>query len=125
MCGRDNVEMEQLLKSSIDSYNTDFSLATTSDPIEAKLLHTSMYRPYMGSVGLVHGITMPFYDLRGYISRHTNLSNLLTDWIKRRRGIVGTKNSTGTFTLLRRKNFYEKCAAHTETWIPPNCKHSL
>lgn len=129
MCGFANDEMEQLLKRSIDSYNTNFLPTVPSDPIEAKLLHTNreMYRPYMGNLGLVHGLTMPFYDLRGYASKQTNLANLITDWIKRRKGIVmnGHKDSPLTFTLLMRKNFHEKCMALTETIIRPDCEFTF
>lgn len=123
MCGDVNAEFERLIKCSIDSYNTDFLPAAPSDPIEVKLLHTNMYRPYMGNLGLVHGMTLPFYDLRGYASEHKTLPNLLTDWIKHRKGIVLDKNSTCTFTLLAKRNYYEKCSAHTETVIRPDCKY--
>lgn len=123
MCGSVNVEMEQLIKESLDSYNTDFLPQPTTDPIEAKLLHTNMYRPYMGNLGRVHGITLPFYDLRGYT--HTNLTSLLTDWIRHRKGIVCTENTTCTFTLLAKTSFHEPCKAHTETWIRPNCMYDI
>lgn len=123
MCGRANPEMEQLIKSSINSYNTDFLPAIPCDPIEAKLLHTNMYRPYMGNLGLIHGMTMPFYDLRGVVSEHWNLPKLLTQWIKRRKGIVMKDcDSISSFTLLAKRNFYEKYLSHVETLERPNCK---
>lgn len=122
MCGSANNEMEQLIKNSIDSYNTDFLPAIPSDPIEMKLLHTNMYRPYMGNMGLVHGLTMPFYDMRGYVPTHTNLANLLTDWIKRRKGVVlSGRTDSSSFTLLARRSFHEKCMAHAETLTRPDC----
>lgn len=45
--GYGNEAKKQLIKDSIDSYNTDFPAATVDDPIQEKLLDTSMYRPYM------------------------------------------------------------------------------
>lgn len=124
MCGCANQEIEQLIKSSINSYNTDFMPSIPTDPIEAKLLHTNMYRPYMGNLGLIHGLTLPFYDLRGCASEQTNLPKLLTDWIKRRKGIV-LKDSMGPFTLLAKRNAHEKYMAHVETLAPPDCKFTL
>lgn len=124
MCGRANQEIEELIKSSINSYNTEFLPSVPPDPIEAKLLHTNMYRPYMGNLGLIHGLTLPFYDLRGYASEHTNLPTLLTSWIKRRKGIV-VKDSTGSFTLLAKRSPHEKYMAHEETLTPPNCKSPM
>lgn len=121
MCGRANAEMIELIKSSINSYNTDFLPTIPSDPIETKLLNTNMYRPYMGNRGLIHGVTYPFSDLRGHVSEQMNLPNLLTDWIKRRKGIV-MKDSGCAFTLLAKRNFYEKWLAHTETVTRPECK---
>lgn len=45
--GYGNEAKKQLIKDSINSYNTDFPVATVDDPIQKQLLTTSMYRPYM------------------------------------------------------------------------------
>lgn len=123
--GRANGDWEQLLKSSIDSYNTDYAPATITDSIEANLLHSNMYRSYMENMGHIQIIIMSYYDLRG-CEPATSLPGLLMDWMKRRKGILmndaGTrKDPTNTFTVLVKKNFEEKCMAHMETLTYPNC----
>lgn len=122
--GQANGTWEQLIKSSIDSYNVDYSPPAITDPIEAKLSHSDMYRPYMENTGSIQVIIMSYYDLRG-CAPDTSLPELLTDWMKRRKGILmmnGTKDPSNTFTVLVKRNFEEKCMAHTESLIYPNCK---
>lgn len=123
ICGCANYKMEQLIKNSIESYNTDFVPAVSNDSIEAKLLHTNMYRPYMFNAGPLNGITLPFYDLRGCASGETNLPQLLTDWIERRKGIA--KQTSCEFTLLVRRNFHESCRAYTKFSMQPDCEYAV
>lgn len=124
--GRANSTWEKLIRTSIDSYNTDFSPAVITDPIEKKLLHSNMYPSYMESMANIQTINMVFYDLRGCNS-DTSLPDLLIDWIKRRKGIVmnSAKAPSNTFTLLVKKNFNEKCMAYTETLTYPNCEFEI
>lgn len=125
--GNANETWVQLIKSSIVSYKTDYSPSPITDPIEAKLSHSHMYRPYVENMGNVQVIIMSFYDLRGGIGSDTSLPGLLMDWMKRRKGILmnGTKDPTNTFTVLMKKNFEEKCMAHTESLTYPNCKFTF
>lgn len=118
-----NSAWEQLIRSSIDSYNTDYSSVTVTDPIEASFLHSNMYASYMENMGPIQVAIMSFYDLRGCTS-DVNMPRVLTNWIKRRKGILmnATKNPSNTFTLLIKKSFDEKCMAHTETLTYPDCK---
>lgn len=114
----------QLIKTSIDSYNTSFPPATVNDPIESELLHTNMYRLLMETKCSIHGILLPLYDMRG-CPEEANLSKLLTDWIKRRKGVIFYNSSNApahTFTLLAKKDINEKFLAHTETVAIPDCE---
>lgn len=124
--GHANETWQKLIKNSIDSYNTDYSSPAIADPMEAKLLHSNMYRPYMENMGNVQVIIMSYYDLRGGCSAaNTSLPDLLMDWLKRRKGILTanvSKDPANTFTVLVKKNFDEKCMAHTETVTYPNCE---
>lgn len=72
--------MADLIRQSIGSYNTDFPPATIDDPLEKKLLKTSMYRPYVGLMSEIQGITMPFYDLF-HAQRGIILPLILADWV--------------------------------------------
>lgn len=114
---------EQLMKSSIDSYNTDYAPAVITDPIEAKLAHSTMYRPYVENMGHTQVVIMSYYDLRG-ADPSTSLPGLLLEWLKRRKGILmnGTKDPANTFTALVKKSFDGKCQAHVETMTYPNCE---
>lgn len=111
-------KMNQLFRDSIDSYNTNFAPAIIDDPIESKLLNTPMYRPYMGNKCSIHGITLPFYDMRGCTAA-ANSSMLLISWIKRRKGIIC---SSSDFILLAKTDISEPFKSHTESVIRPNCK---
>lgn len=113
-----NDDRLKLIKDSLDSYNINFPPANISNPIEAKLLHTTMYRLYMGNMGQIHGIILHYYDFRG-CPAGANLTSLLTDWVKRRKGVVGIK---GTFTLLTQRNINEPYMTHMETVTCPDCK---
>lgn len=111
-------EVKQLLKDSIDSYNINFVPAIINDPIESKLLNTPMYRHYMENICNIHGITFPFYDMRG-CTTELDLSTHSIGWIKRRKAIICTFSD---FTLLAKKNVLEPFTAHTESIIQPDCK---
>lgn len=115
---------EKLIQKSIDSYDTDRQVdSETSEPIEERLLGTGVYRSYMLCKNPIHEQHMPFYDLRGG-KPQTNLPNLLTDWIKRKRGIVTNRidHRSSTFTLLIKKDFNEAAKAYTEIPIYPDCE---
>lgn len=121
--GHPNPTWQQLIKSGIESYDTNYSPAKITDPIEAKLLHSNMFQPYMENMGSIHVIHMSYYDLRGCLPE-ASLPRLLGDWMKRRKGVLlnRTKDPSKSFTVLVKMNFEEKCMAHTETVSYPNCK---
>lgn len=124
--GRTNGEWEQLIRSSIDSYNTDYAPAAITDPIEAKLSHSSMYRPYIENMGRVQVVLMSYYDLRD-CTPEVSLPGLLVDWMRRRKGILmnGVKDPENTFIVLVKKKFEEKCMGHTESLTYPDCKLTI
>lgn len=66
---------------------------------------------------------IPFYDFRGREPK-TSLPALVTDWIKRKIGIVmnGAEDKPREFTLLIKKDLNEKPQAYTETSTHPDCK---
>lgn len=116
--GQANDDKIQLVKDSLDSYNINFPPAIISDPIETKLIHTNIYRTYMGNMGHLHGLNLIYYDMRG-CTADANISSLYLDWLKRRKGVLGIK---GTFTLLMKRNINEQYMVHTETVTCPDCK---
>lgn len=117
--------MADLIRRSIDSYNTDFPPATIDDPLERKLLKTSMYRPYVGLMSEIQGITMPFYDMF-HAQRGIILPVILADWVKRKVGVLRhhNKDDSFTFTLLTKKRVDNSYMAHDETPIYPDCKYT-
>lgn len=119
--GSTNDELEKLFKQSLSSYNVDFPPVQIEDPLEQKLLHTNMYRPYMTIMWGIQGITLGFYDMR---APGTNLTMLLIDWIQRKKGIL-KQNTKDTFLLLAKKEINQNFMAHTETVISPECEHFL
>lgn len=121
--GHANSTWQQVIRNSIDSYNTNYSPAAITDPIEKKLLHSNMYPIYMECMASVQMIKMTFYDLRGCES-DTSLPDLLIDWMKRKKGILmnGAKDPASTFTSLVTKNFNEKYMAYEETLTYPDCE---
>lgn len=126
ICEPSSSQWLQLFRNSIDSYDTNIPPITIIDPIEMKLLHTDMYTPYVGNMFDIQSLNLQFYDLRGCNSE-ASLPDLLTDWVKRRKGILmnKVKDSSHTFTLLVKKDVSEKYKDHEETLdmdIYPNCK---
>lgn len=119
--GYTNDELQQLFRQSLDSYEIDFPPVKIDDPLKQKLLNTAMYRPYMANTCGIHGITMGFYDMRG---TSANLTMILIDSIKRRRGIL-KRNTKETFLILAKKEINQYFAAHNETMICPECKRLL
>ncbi|XP_055306558.1 uncharacterized protein LOC129570859 [Sitodiplosis mosellana] len=118
--GYGNDAKQQLIRQSIESYSTDFPVATVDDPIEKQLLTTSMYRPYMTMMSTNQGITMPFYDMRG-CATGANFPLLLADWLKRKIGVIRQRNDDKefSFTLLMKKAIDVFYKAYTETPIYP------
>lgn len=116
-------DLSNLVKQSIASYSTDFVPATIVDPIEKKLLKTNMYRPYVGLMSEIQGITTPFYDLY-HCKNGISFPMMLADWIKRKIGILrkNGKNNSFKFTLLMKKKIDEFYKAHIERPIYPDCK---
>ena len=82
-----------------------------------------MYEPYMYYMGSIQDIIFGIYDMRDCRSE-TNLPWLLTDWAKRKTGIVRhrIKDDSYTFTLLTKKKFNEDYKIHKEEPIYPQCK---
>lgn len=119
-------DLSNVIKQSIESYSTDFAPATIDDPIEKKLLKTNMYRPYVGLMSEIQGITTPFYDLY-HCKNENSFSMMLAHWIKRKIGILrkNNKNDSFTFTLLAKKNIHQFYEAHKECPIYPDCKSKL
>lgn len=116
-------QLVNLIKQSIDSYNLDFTPAIIDDPLERKLLKTNMYRPYVGMMSDIQGITMPFYDFY-HCENGTNFPLLLADWIKRKIGILRKERNDDTFTfkLLAKKHINQDYRANIESPIYPDCK---
>lgn len=56
--GYTNEELQQLFQQSLDSYNVDFPPEQIDDPLEKKLLHTKMYRPYMVNSWGIQGVIL-------------------------------------------------------------------
>lgn len=116
-------QMLQLIKQSVASYKTDFPPPTIDDPLERKLLKTNMYRPYVSTMCPIQGITMPFYDMHSYDSA-TSFPVLLTEWLKRKIGVLRNKNNDDAFTfnLLAKKSINQCYRAYEESPIYPDCK---
>lgn len=119
----DDDKMQRLIKQSLESYKTDFPPPTIDDPLEKKLLKTNIYRPYVLTMSLIQGITMPFYDMHSYDSA-TSFPKLLMEWLKREIGLLRNKNKDDsfTFTLLAKKDINQYYMAHEESPIYPDCK---
>lgn len=120
--GKADDKIQRLIKRSLDSYNIDYPDVVIDDPIEQKLVNTDMYEPYVYFMGAIQDIILGLYDMRNCKSE-INFPELLTEWAKRKTGIV--RNGSGdsyTFTLLIKKHFDEDYAAHTEMPIYPECK---
>lgn len=117
-----NNDMADSIRESIDSYNTDFTPATIDDPFERKLLKTSIYRPYMGTISETQDITMHFYDMYPF-ERGIKFSSILVDWLKRRIGVLryNGQDDSYKFTLLAKKRADKPYMAHIETPIYPEC----
>lgn len=118
---------EELIRKSIDSYITNHrSGYERGEPIEERFAGSGVYRSYMLCINPIHEQHMQFYDLRGS-EPVTNLPDLLTDWIKRKRGIIvnNTRDRPSTFTLLIKKEVSEQAKAYTETLTYPDCEFTL
>lgn len=116
-----NSKWENLIRTSIASYNTNIPPVAIVDPIEKALHNSEMYTPYVENMSTIQSLNMQFYDLRG-MDPETNLPNLLTDWVKRRKGVLmkNAGNPSSTFTLLVKKDFSEKYKDHEESVICPD-----
>lgn len=117
-----DMETVDLVKESLKSYNINFQPANITDPLEKKLLHTKMYRPYMSNMCSIHGLTMGFYDLRG-CEPNKGLPFLAIDWLKRRKGILRHKHKSNySFILLAKRSFHIEYVDTEEMPIYPPCK---
>lgn len=94
-----------------------------NDPLEAKLLNTNIYEQYIFYMGPIQDMLFGFYDLRG-CKPGANTAVLLTDWSKRKTGIVKQRfhDDSITFKLLVKKDLNEDCMVHIEKPIYPDCK---
>lgn len=120
--GYSNDEIVDLIKESLDSYNVDFSTAVIDDALEEKLLHTNMYRPYMGNMCTIHGLTASYYDMRG-CEPGKYLTTLLIDWLKRRKGVLRQKGQNNySFILLAKTSLNINYMDSEEVPIYPDCK---
>lgn len=123
--GYSNVEIVDLIKESLKSYNLDFPPAEISDPLELKLLHTNMYRPYMSNMCSIHGLTTSYYDNRG-CEEGKALPILLIDWLKRRKGVLRQQKSNRNvyrFILLAKTITSQDYMDTEELPIYPECKN--
>lgn len=121
--GKADYDKHQLIRTSINSYNIKVPPTIIDDPLERSLINTNMYRTYHATMSPIQGIVLPFYDMRG-CKKLANISELLSDWLKRRIGVLKQqKNDTAdTFTLLAMKDPEEDFVASLESPIYPNCK---
>lgn len=112
-----------LIRQGIDSYKTNFPSPTIVDHLELKLLKTNMYRAYASHMYHIQGITMQYYDMQNPDSS-ISFPMLLTQWLKRRIGVLRNKSKHNpfTFTLLAKKDVDQFYVAHKETAIYPDCK---
>lgn len=123
---REKIEnMQRSIRQSIDSYNTNVpSVADDqNDKVGKQLKKTSMYAYFISGMGAIQGLSLNYYDMRG-CTEGANLPMLLTDWIKRRVGVLRKERNDATFkfTLLTKKNIREEYMAHTEEPIYPDCE---
>lgn len=122
--GYSNDEIVDLIKESLKSYNVNFSPAEVSDPLELKLMHTNMYRPYMSNMCSIHGLTTSYYDNRG-CEEGKALPILLIDWVKRRKGVLRQQKSNRniySFILLAKTITSQDYMDTEELPIYPECK---
>lgn len=121
--GKSDDKIQRLIRQSLDSYNIDFVPLVVEYPLEQTLLNTAMYEPYVYYMGSIQDIILGVYDMRD-CKAETNLPWLLTDWAKRKTGIVRHrgKDDAYTFTLLAKKQFNEDYKIHNEKPIYPQCK---
>lgn len=115
-------ELQQVFRKSLNSYKIDFTPVEIDDPLEKKLLGTNMYSPYVSNKSHNQGLNMGFYDMQGS-EPNSNLSMLMCDWIKRKKGIMRNQSrDLFNFSVLMKKSIDENFRAHTETPIYPDCK---
>lgn len=116
-------DVANVIKESLASYNIDFTPTIITDPIQQKLLHTPMYRPYMSNMTSIHGLITAFYDMRG-CQPGKYLQILLIDWLQRRKGVVRYENKTTnySFILLASKGINMNYEDYEEVPIYPDCE---
>lgn len=122
--GYSNGEIVDLIKESLKSYDLDFPPAEITDPLELKLQHTIMYRPYMSNMCSIHGLTTSYYDNRG-CEEGKVLPILLIDWLKRRKGVLRQQQPNRniySFILLAKTTFSQDYIDTEELPIYPECK---
>lgn len=112
------VQLKKLIRNSIDSYR--IPEINKSNSIVAKSHYTNTYS-YIRNIGTFHTINLQYYDIRGD-GGDINLPNLLTNWLRRRKGVLGMK---GAFTLLTQKDFNENYKAYRESVRRPNCEFDV
>lgn len=116
----DNEETRSLIRQSIESYNTNGQLPIVDDAFEKQLLEIGMYRPYISTKCPIQKLQMQFYDFSS-----CRFPELLTEWLKRRMGLLlvdKSKDNNFTFTLLTRKKKTQRYKEHEETPIYPECE---
>lgn len=115
-----NKESQSLIEKSIKSYNTNDQLPIVDDVFEEQLLKIGMYRPYVSTKCPIQKLQMQFYDFSS-----ARFPELLTEWLKRRMGLVlvdKSKDNNFTFTLLTKKEKTQPYKKYEETPIYPNCE---
>lgn len=119
--GHSNDEIVNLMRESLDSYKIDSRLVIIDDPVANQLIGTINYSAYMTIMSNIHGISMSYFDMReGEV-----LPILLMNWMKRKVGIVRSKNgiydASFTLNLLAKRRLDEPFLAHQEKPIYPEC----
>lgn len=124
--GHADNKIQQLIRRSLDSYNTDRPPVSVIDPIAERLVNTSIYESYMENIAPIQPIMlppfMPFDD-----EREKTFPMLLLDWVKRKRGILQyhIRDKSPTFTALVSTQADDDTSACIETPSYPDCELKL
>lgn len=120
-------ETENLIKSSLESYNIEFVTPEIDDRLEAELLQSKnkVYRFYMALINSIQGISIPFYDMKE-CGQNINLSELIMRWTKRKVGILMQHKQNCEnpykFTIMMKSSEDEPFSAQEVKPIYPDCK---
>lgn len=127
-----NIDLEKF-QNSLDSYKIDFDDAPIDDPYEKTFRENGhkMYRFYKVLLGPVHGISLPYYDMKENDPVVT-LPELIIRWTRHKIGILHDhKHKTGeshTFSVIAKKKVDEPFLCHKYTPKYPNnedCKSTV